>query len=449
MPDNYLNGISIVTALPGRKAKKVIEMSNKYMATTTQTLPVVGQRGEGVYIQDVDGNVFLDYTSGISVTNVGYNNKYVVKKVEEQLHKLWHFAGTDFYTEVYVEAAKLLSEVTPGKFKKKVFYANSGTESVEALIKIAKAYTKRSQFIGFIGGFHGRTHGSLSFTASKALQRKGFFSYMPGVEHVPFPDPYRNPFGIDGYEHPSELINSILDYIESYVFKTYLHPDDVGGILVEPVQGEGGYIVPPKNFFKELKKLADDYNIPLLLDEVQTGFGRTGKFFASEYFGIEPDAMALAKSIASGIPMGAVVMKDKMNFREHGMHSNTYGGNPLASAACIATIETMKKMNIVKNSEEKGRYMKKRLLELQEKYEPIGDVRGLGLMLAIDFVKNRKSKEYHQRLRDEVIEGSFRNGLLLLSTGQGAIRLIPPLIINEREIDEGIEVLDRSIRQSL
>ncbi|MEM3858449.1 MAG: acetyl ornithine aminotransferase family protein [Candidatus Micrarchaeaceae archaeon] len=449
MTDNDLNGISIVTALPGTKAMKVIEMSNKYMATTTQTLPVVGQRGEGVYIQDVDGNVFLDFTSGISVTNVGYNNKYVVKKVEEQLHKLWHFAGTDFYTEVYVEAARLLSEVTPGKFEKRVFYTNSGTESVEALIKIAKAYTKRSQFIGFIGGFHGRTHGSLSFTASKALQRKGFFPYMPGVEHVPFPDPYRNPFGIDGYEHPSELINSVLDYIQSYVFRTYLPPEDVGGILVEPVQGEGGYIVPPENFLKELKKLADDYNIPLLLDEVQTGFGRTGKFFASEYFGIEPDAMALAKSIASGIPMGAVVMKDEMNFREHGMHSNTFGGNPLASAACIATIETIKEMNLVRNSDEKGRYMKKRLLELQEKYESIGDVRGLGLMLAIDFVKNRKSKEYHQGLRDKVIENSFKNGLLLLPTGQSAIRLIPPLIINEKQIDEGIEVLDRSIRQSL
>ncbi len=449
MPKNDLNKISIKVPPPGKKGKKIIEMSNRYMATTTQTLPVVGLRGEGVYVEDVDGNTYLDYTSGISVTNVGYNNPILVKKVEEQLHRLWHFAGTDFYTEAYVEAAKLLTEVTPGRFNKRVFYTNSGTESIEAIIKIAKAYTKRFQFVGFIGAFHGRTHGSLSFTASKALQRRGFFPYMPGVEHVPYPDPYRNPFGIDGYDDPSELVNRVIDYIDSYVFHTYLPPSDVAGILVEPVQGEGGYIVPPKNFFKELKKLADEHYIPLLMDEVQTGFGRTGKFFAAEHFGVEPDAMALAKSIASGIPMGAVVMKEKMNFKEHGMHSNTYGGNPIATAACIATIETIKKLNLVKNSEEKGKYMKKRLLELQEKYDVIGDVRGLGLMLALDFVKNRETKEYHPKLRDEILENAFRKGLLMLSTGRGAIRLIPPLTISEKEVDEGIEVLDRSIKESL
>ncbi len=444
-----LKEISIRVSPPGKNTKRIIEMSNKYMATTTQTLPVVGRRGVGVYVEDVDDNVYLDYTSGISVTNVGYNNPDLVKRVEDQLHNLWHFAGTDFYTEVYVEAAKRLTEVTPGKFRKRVFYTNSGTESVEASIKIAKAFTHKSQFIGFIGAFHGRTHGSLSFTASKAQQRKGFFPFMPGVEHVPFPDPYRNPFGIDGYEDPSELVNRVIDFIDSYVFKTYVHPSDVAGFLVEPILGEGGYIVPPKNFLKELRKLADLHGIPLLLDEVQTGFGRTGKFFASEHFGVEPDAIALAKSIASGIPMGAVVMKEEMNFREKGMHSNTYGGNPIASAACVATIDVIKKLNLVKNSEEMGKYMKKRLLELQEKYTEIGDVRGLGLMLALDFVKNSKTKECHTKLRDKVLDNAFKNGLLLLSTGQGAIRLIPPLIIKEREVDEGIDVLDRSIRQAL
>lgn len=449
MPKNSLHGISMKVSPPGKRSKKIIEMSNKYMATTTQTLPVVGSRGDGVYIEDLDGNRYLDFTSGISVTNVGYGNPALIDKVEEQLHKLWHFAGTDFYTEIYIEAAKLLTEVTPGKFGKRVFYTNSGTESVEALIKIAKAFTSRHQFIGFIGAFHGRTHGSLSFTASKAQQRKSFFPYMPGVEHVPYPDPYRNPFGIDGYEDPSELVNRVIDFIDSYLFKTYLPPNDVAGILVEPILGEGGYIVPPRNFFKELKKLANAHGIPLLMDEVQTGFGRTGKFFASEHFGVEPDAMSLAKSIASGIPMGAVVMKEEMNFKEKGMHSNTYGGNPIASAACVATIETIKKLNLVKSSEERGKYMKKRLLELQDKYKEIGDVRGLGLMLALDFVKDRKTKEFHAKLRDEIVEKAFKSGLLLLSTGQGAIRLIPPLIISNQEIDEGIDVLDRSIKQSL
>lgn len=449
MPKNDLKRISMKLVPPGRKSKQVIAMSNKYMATTTQTLPVVGSRGEGVYIEDVDGNVYLDFTSGISVTNVGYNNPVLIKRVEEQLHKLWHFAGTDFYTDVYVQAAKLLTEITPGKFNKRVFYTNSGTESVEAAIKIAKTFTNRQQFIGFIGAFHGRTYGSLSFTASKAKQRKGFFPFMPGVEHVPYPDPYRNPFGIDGYEEPSELVNRVIDFIDSYLFKTYLPPSDVAGILVEPVLGEGGYIVPPKNFFRELKKLGDSHGIPLMMDEVQTGFGRTGKFFASEHFGVEPEVITLAKAIASGIPMGAVVMKEEMNFKEKGMHSNTYGSNPIASAACVATIETIKKQNLVKNSEEKGKYMKKRVLELQDKYEEIGDVRGLGLMLALDFVKNRKTKEFHAKLRDKILENAFKNGLLMLSTGGGAIRLIPPLIISSREIDEGLEVLDKSIMMSL
>lgn len=449
MPRNELSGISIKVTPPGKKSKKVIEMSNKFMATTTQTLPVVGYRGQGVYIEDLDGNVYLDYTSGISVTNVGYGNPDLIRKVEDQLHRLWHFAGTDFYAEVYVEAAKLLTDVTPGRFRKRVFYSNSGTESIEAAIKIAKAYTGRNQFIGFIGAFHGRTHGSLAFTASKAQQRKGFFPFMPGVEHVPYPDPYRNPFGIDGYDEPEELVNRVIDYIDSYLFKTYIAPSDVAGILVEPVLGEGGYVVPPKGFLKELKRLGDSHGIPLLIDEVQTGFGRTGKFFASEHFGVAPEVIALAKSIASGIPMGAVVMKEEMDFREKGMHSNTYGGNPIASAACVATIETIRKQNLVKNSEEMGKYMKKRLVELQDKHKEIGDVRGLGLMLAIDFVKNARTKEADQKLRDRVLENAFKNGLLMLSTGQGAIRIIPPLIINKKQIDEGIETLEKSIRQSL
>ncbi|EQB65636.1 MAG: hypothetical protein AMDU3_IPLC00002G0273 [Thermoplasmatales archaeon I-plasma] len=438
--------IKIKTSIPGKKGKEIIEMSHKYMATTTQTLPVVGSRGRGVYVEDIDGNIFLDFTSGISVTNLGYNNEHVIGTVEKQLHELWHFAGTDFYADVQAQAAKSLVDVTPGKFDKKVFFTNSGTESVEAAIKIAKSFSKRHQFIGFIGSFHGRTHGSLSFTASKALQHKDFFPLMPGVEHVPYPDPYRNPFGIDGYEDPSELVNRVIDFIDNYVFKTYVPPGDVAGIMAEPVLGEGGYIVPPRSFFVELHKLARSHDIPLILDEVQTGFGRTGRFFASEHFGVEPEMILLAKSIASGIPMGAVVLKSEMDFPEEGMHSNTFGGNLLASAACVATIDQLKRRGAVKNSEKVGAYAMKRMNEVKERYEVVGDVRGLGLMLAIDFVKDRRSKEFYEKFRDNVIERAFKKGLLLLSTGRSAIRIIPPLVITEDEMDEGLNVLEDSIK---
>ena len=440
--------INIRTPIPGKKGKEIIKMSRKYMATTTQTLPVVGSHGNGVYVTDVDDNTYLDFTSGISVTNLGYNDRYVVSEVEKQLHQIWHFAGTDFYAEIQAKAAKALVSITPGRFDKKVFFTNSGTESVEAAIKIAKAFSKRHQFIGFIGSFHGRTHGSLSFTASKALQHKDFFPSMPGVEHVPYPDPYRNPFGIDGYEQPTELVNRVIDYIEDYLFKTYLPPEEVADILVEPVLGEGGYIVPPKNFFTELHKLAGSHGIPLMLDEVQTGFGRTGRFFASEYFNVEPEMILLAKSIASGIPMGAVVLRSEMDFKEEGMHSNTFGGNLLASAACVATIEQLKKIGAIKNSKNMGTHAMKRLNELKDRYEVVGDVRGLGLMLAIDFVRDRKTKRFNEKFREKVIERAFRKGLLLLSTGRSAIRLIPPLTITESEIDEGLDILEDSIRKS-
>ncbi len=449
MIQETLNGIKIKVTPPGPEAKRIIDLNDRYLAKTTQSLPVVGKEGKGVYVEDVDGNVFLDFASGISVTNMGHVNPYITQKVEEQLHKLWHFPGTDFYTELQVEAAKALVEVTPGKFGKRVFFANSGTESVEAAIKIAKAYTKRERFIGFIGGFHGRTQGSLSFTASKTIHHKGFFPSMPGVEHVPYPNPYRNPFGIDGYDDPDELVNRTIGYIEDYLLKTYVPPEDVAGVLVEPIQGEGGYIVPPMNFLKELRKLVDRYNIPLMVDEVQSGFGRTGRFFASEHFGIEPDVMTLAKSIASGIPMGAAIMNEKMNFPESGLHSNTFGGNLIASAACVATVEEMKKEKAVENADKQGKYMKKRLEELKDKYDAIGDVRGLGLMLAIDFVKDRKTKEPNSKLRNDVIMNSFRNGVILLSTGSSAIRIIPPLIITQKQVDEGIEVMDKAIKMSL
>ena len=444
-----LERIDMKVVPPGPEAKKIVDLDTKYLVKSTKSLPVVARRAEGVFVEDVDDNVYLDFAAGISVVNMGHIHPEITARVEEQLHKLWHFAGTDYYYREQVDAAKALTEITPGKFAKKVFFTNSGTESNEAAIKIAKTYTKRQQFVAFIGGFHGRTQGSLSFTASRAIHHKGLFPSMPGVEHVPFPNPYRNPYGIDGYEHPDELISRTLDFIERYLFSTYAPPENIAAFLAEPVQGEGGYIVPPMNFYRQLKKMLDSHGIVLIMDEVQTGFGRTGRFFGSEHFGIEPDVISLAKSIASGIPMGAIVVRDALDFPESGLHSNTFGGNVLASVACVATIDAIKKEKAVENSEKMGKVLRKRLLELQEKYHQIGDVRGLGLMQAVDFVKDRKTKEPDTKLRDRIEYTAFQNGLLTLSTGLSAIRLIPPLIVNESQINMGVEALEKGIKAAL
>ena len=433
---------------PGPEAKKIIEMDEKYLVTSTKSLPIVAKRGYGSFLEDVDGNIYLDFSTGISVNNLGHIHPKVKRAVEEQLDKLWHFAGTDFYYEEQVKAARALTEVTPGKFSKKVFFANSGTEANEAAIKISKAFTKKQQFISFIGGFHGRSQGSLSLTASKPIQRKGFFPTMPGVEHAPYPNPYRNPFGIDGYEEPEELENRVIDFIDRYMLKTFVPVDNLAAFVVEPIQGEGGYIVPPKNFHKKLRKLADENDVLVVMDEVQTGFGRTGKFFASEHFGVEPEVISVAKAIASGIPMGGVIVNSRLDFSEPSLHSNTFGGNALASAACVATVNTIREENLLENASKQGDYFKRRLNELAEKEESIGDVRGMGLMLALDFVKDRKTREPNAKMRDRVELKSLENGLILLSTGLSAIRIIPPLNVTSEEIDMSMECLEKAIRAS-
>lgn len=444
-----LNKISITVPPPGPNARKIVEEDTKYLATSTKSLPVVGDYAKGAFVKDVDGNVFLDFSTGISVLNVGHIHPHVLEAVEKQLHRMWHFAGTDYYYKEQVDAARALDESAPGSFPKKTFFTNSGAESNEAAIKLAKATTKKQQFIAFIGGFHGRTEGALSLTASKAIQRKGFFPSMPGVEHAIFPNPFRNPFGIDGYEDPDELENRVIDFIDNYMLKTFVHPDNLAGFVVEPIQGEGGYIVPPKNFHKKLRKLADENNAVVIMDEVQTGFGRTGKLYGSEHFGVEPEIISLAKSIASGIPMGAVVVSEKYNFPEPSLHSNTFGGNPLASVACVATLEVIKNENLLENATKVGGHLKKRLQEFMEKHEQIGDVRGLGMMLAMDFVKDPKTKEPNSRLRDNFEKRAFENGLLSLPTGNSAIRFIPPLNLTMEQADMGFEAIEKAFKLSL
>lgn len=438
----------IVIEPPGPKARKIIEMHNNLIATTThdpENLPLVIERGEGVWLYDVDGNKYLDFSSSISVSNLGYPTHPEIKEIViEMLDKLAHAAGTDFYNPYQVALAEKLVSISPGSFKKKVFFCNSGTEAIEAAMKLLRHSTGRKYFIAFIGAFHGRTMGSLSLTASKTIQRKGYMPMVEGVIHVPYPNPYRNPWNIDGYEHPDELVNRVLDYIDYWIFQHVVSPDEVAGIFFEPIQGEGGYIVPPKNFFAELHKLAKNYGIMLVDDEVQMGLGRTGKMFAIEHFNTVPDVVTMAKALSGGVtPIGATIFRFELDFKP-GAHSNTFGGHALASVVAIKTIELIEKYlpNVVKLE----KVFKEELEMLKDRYTIIGDVRGLGLAWGIEFVRDRKTKEHDTKTRNRVLYEALRNGLVLLGCGKSSIRVAPPLIITEEEALTGLEILEKAIK---
>lgn len=430
--------------VPGPLASKIVERDTRALITTTKTAPIVAKEAKGVWVTDVDGNRFLDFTSGIGVVNVGHSHPKVVKAVQDQAEKLTHFAGTDYYYETQVDLAERLAQIVPGTWDKKTFFTNSGAESNEAAIKIAKYHTRRTQFLAFQGAFHGRTMGALAMTASKDVQKKHFYPWMPGVQHAPFPNPYRNIWGIDGYENPEELTAKALDHIE-YMFSTMMPVQDVAAIWFEPIQGEGGYIVPPKDFYPKLTKLAKEHGILMVADEVQTGFGRTGKMFAQEHFGIEADVTMMAKAIANGMPMGAVTARAELDFDINGAHSNTYGGNLLCTRAALAVLDVIEEEKLLENARKVGDHFRKRLVELQDKHDVIGDVRGLGLMLATEFVKDRRTKEMAPKFKDRVVEEATKRGLVLLPCGKSGVRYIPPLTITEAEVDAGIDVMDEAI----
>ncbi|MCD6512849.1 MAG: acetyl ornithine aminotransferase family protein [Thermoplasmata archaeon] len=436
-----------IVNLVGENAKEVISKDEKYIATTTKALPAVVKEAKGVVFEDVDGNILFDFTSGVGVVNTGHSHPKVVEAIKKQAERFLHFAGTDYYYDVEAELARKLVELTPGNFDKKVYYGNSGAEAVEAAIKMAKWSTGRKFFMAFIGAFHGRTMGALSLTASKPVHKQRFFPWMPGVVHVPYPNPYRNPFGIDGYEEPDELVNAVINYME-YVFSHYVPADEVAAIFVESIQGEGGYIVPPKNFLKELYKLANEHGILLIDDEIQSGFGRTGKWWAIEHFGVTPHAITMAKAMASGIPISACVYPAENDFKVKGAHSTTFGGNPVACAASLATIEVLSN-GVIENAAKQGEYMGKRLKELEEKYEIVGDARGIGLMQATEIVKSKESKEIDPKARDEIVERAFKKGLLLLGCGESAIRYIPPLVVTREQIDSAMDILEEAIKETM
>ena len=443
--------MKVIPGSPGTKSREWIEKHHKYVATTTHDpdhLPLVIEKGEGFWLYDVDGNRYLDFSSGISVNNLGYpSHPEVIKAVEEQLHRLGHAAGTDFYNPYQVMLAEKLVSIMPGDFDKKVFYANSGAEANEAALKLVKQATGRKFIIAFLGAFHGRTFGALSLTASKTVHRKSFFPWMPGVIHVPYPNSYRNPWGIDGYEEPVELVNRVMEYIEEYILEKLIPPDEVAAVFAEPIQGEGGYVVPPKEFFPELRKLVDKYGILLVDDEVQMGLGRTGEMLAIKHFKVIPDVVLLAKALSGGlIPIGATIYRSDLDFKEPGMHSNTYGGNTLAAVAAYKTLEVIEKL--LPNVKKLEPLFKETLNEWKEKYEFIGDVRGLGLAWAIEFVKDRKTKEPDTSRRNKIIYEALKKGLVLLGCGKSAIRLIPPLIIDEEHAKIGLEILEKAIKES-
>ncbi|MBI4392706.1 MAG: acetyl ornithine aminotransferase family protein [Euryarchaeota archaeon] len=437
---------SVKSPPPGPNAKKLIADDERFLVTTTKTAPIAVSHAQGVHVHGVDGEVFLDFTAGVGVNSTGHAHPRVVKAIAEQAAKFIHFAGTDYYYAVQVELARRLTEITPGLVAKKVFYTQSGTESNEAAIKIARHKSHRKQILAFYGAFHGRTAGSLSLTASKIVHKERFFPTMPGVTHVPFANPYRNPWGIDGYAEPDRLVDATLRYIQDYVFENAVPANEVAALFVEPVQGEGGYIVPPKTFLPRLHELCRENGILLVADEVQSGIGRTGKMFASEHFGVEPDIVSIAKGIASGMPLGACIARSDLDFDRAGAHSNTFGGNPVSCAAAMATLDVIRDEKLVENAATLGKHLSKRLAGFKERHDLVGDARGLGLMQAIDLVKDRKTKEHAVKERAAVIEAAYKRGLLVLPCGKSSVRLIPPLIIDREQLDEGLDILDECLK---
>jgi 4-aminobutyrate aminotransferase len=427
--------------LPGPKARALIERDQLVISPSyPRGYPFVMDHGQGTEVWDVDGNRYLDFAAGIAVTSTGHSHPKVVKSIQDQAEKFIHISA-DFYHPLWVELGEKLDLIAPFQENAISFMTNSGTESVEAAIKLSRYYNNCTQFIGFLGAFHGRTLGALSFTASKPVYKEGFYPLMSGVTHVPFPNPYRPVLESRPGEDYGE---TVVRYIEEQLLGNLLPHEDVAAVLVETIQGEGGYIVPAPGFFPALRQLCDKYDILLIVDEVQSGMGRTGKWWAIEHFGVEPDIVCVGKGIASGVPLGAIIARKSVTTWPNGSHGNTYGGNPLACAAAIATIDLIDN-EYMQNAADVGEYALDALEEIKARHPSIGDVRGIGLMIGVEFVKDRTTKEYDQDLRDRIVNLAFDRGLLTLGCGKSAIRISPPLSISRAEMDEGLKIFEEVI----
>jgi 4-aminobutyrate aminotransferase len=439
-----MTGPDLKTALPGPKAKAIIERDAKVVSTSyTRDYPLVMARGEGSFVEDVDGNVFLDCTAGIAVASTGHSHPQVVEAIVDQARKFLHMSGTDFYYEPQVRLGEEISAIAPMPGPHRSFFANSGTEANEAALKLAKYSTKRQNLIAFLGAFHGRTWGSLSATASKPAQRRGFAPFVPGVYHAPFANCYRCPVNAT----PETCAAECLKFIEEQIFVHLVSPEEVAAILVEPIQGEGGYVVPPDVFHQRLREIATRYGMLLIVDEVQSGMGRTGKMFAIEHTGVHPDVVTMAKGIASGLPLGVTTARSDLMSWPPGTHASTFGGNPVACAAALVTIRLLRD-GLMRNAEVVGAHMLAGARALMEKHRIIGDVRGRGLMIGIELVRDRTTKERATRERDEVVRACFRRGLLVLGAGQNAIRLSPPLVLTKAQADTALTILDQALTES-
>ncbi len=433
-----------VMNLPGPKARAIIERDRRVISPSyPRGYPFVMDHGKGTEVWDVDDNRFLDFAAGIAVVSTGHSHPKVVKAIQEQAEKFLHISS-DYYHENWVVLGEKLSQIAPFQERAISFMTNSGTESVEAAIKLARYATGRSEFIGFLGGFHGRTMGAVTFTASKPHYHRGFYPLMSGVTHVPFPDPYRPVLATLPGEDDGE---AVVRYIEEQILGHTLPADNVAGILVEPIQGEGGYVVPPAGFFPALRKLCDRHGILLIADEVQSGMGRTGKWWAIEHFDVEPDIVCSAKGIASGFPLGAMIARERVMTWKKGTHGNTYGGNPMACAAALATIDLLEN-GYIQNTVEVGSYAIGLLKDMMSRHPSIGEVRGTGLMIGVEFVKDPLTKTPDEVLRDQVVDNAFRRGLLLLGCGKSTIRITPPLGVTRSEVDEALEIFETALTAS-
>ena len=435
-------GPQIKTKLPGPNAARAVKEDARIISPSyTRSYPLVAKKGTGALIEDVDGNVFLDFAAGIAVCSTGHCHPHVVEAIQKQAAELIHMSGTDFYYESMTTLADRLSKSAPMKGPHRVYYGNSGTEAVECAMKLARYHTKRPHIIAFYNAFHGRTMGALSLTASKPQQRRRFMPLVPGVTHVPYPHSYRRPEGTDAKQYAIDCAR----FIEDKVFKTTVPPEECAAIILEPVQGEGGYVPAPKEFLQEIRSICDRHGIMMVCDEVQSGAGRTGKMWAVQHSGVEPDIITSAKGIASGMPLGVVITKAEVMDWVPGSHASTFGGNPVCIASALATLDILEHEAIA-NAAKIGETMKQRISTWVDKYEIVGDVRGLGLMIGIEIVKDKKTKALAGKERDRIVDQlCFERGVLMLGCGETTIRLSPPLIINKEQADIAMDVLEECI----
>ena len=434
---------NIVVEPPGPEARMAVALDEEFLVKASKTTQLVFKKADGSVIEDVDGNTYLDFFSGISVLNVGARHPKVIAAVRKQEDLYTHSAGTDFYCRLQNKLAMRLAASAPGKNKKMVFFSNTGAESVESAVKIAKRGTGKQVILDFLGAFHGRTNGAMTLTASKWIQREGYTAtLMPGVFHVPYAYCYRCIYNL---EYPTCRVYCA-KVIEEVYFESLIPPNDLAAICMEVVQGEGGYVVPPTEFVRTIHDYTRKYNCLFIDDEVQTGLGRTGKMWAAEHFGIVPDIISTAKALGGGYPIGATIIDARLNFDRYGRHSNTFGGASVSHAAALATLSVLDEERLVERSARVGEETKKRLKEMQDKYEIIGDTRGLGLMLAHEFVLDRKTKKHDSKSRDRITDLAFKKGLVIVPCGRSCIRYIPPLNIPQEQLNTGLEILEECIK---